>query len=219
LEVNNYEAIRQIVSGAGQSIPENQTDTRIDDFQYETTAQESYILRVNIDDNDRYFFTLYPDGIIEICKHDPIDTKLAMEFVRMLLYMDRALKERELTEYFSYYATQATIHISHKTYKGSRPDFTSKELTSIVCEDLDVYTESLTDFYINAFPEYRKREEIFIEGNDQNWEVHSSYIEEGTIEGQKYRKDGRSIYGIALSERPKYIVSDESFAFIYLLED
>ena len=218
-ELNDYEVLRQIVNDVGKSIPENQADTKIDYFKYETTDRNHYILRINIEDNTTHFFILYPDGIIEVYKNDPIDDKSVMELVRTILFMDRALIEKDVAEYLKYYQSDASIHIKDKTYKGRPTDKNYKELKSIIYEDMDSYSNSLLDFYSNSLPEYRKREKIFIKKNEQNREVHSGYIEEGTINGQRYRKNGRSMYEIKLFKRPKYIVNDKSFAFIYLLEN
>jgi hypothetical protein len=226
LEVRNYEAIRQIVSNAGKSIPNSQTDAMIDYFRYETTKGKSYILHIIIEGDDQHFFTLYPHGIIEVSAIDQIDTESAMGLVRALLYMDRAIKDRDAAKYLAYYSPEAPISIKRKTYKGE--PYSGDEVSSAVYDDLSSYSKGLTDFYSNAFPEHREREEIFISRQEQHWgvvsshtdwEISSGYTEEGTIQGQKYLENGQSIYGMALSKSPQCIVSDESFSFIYLIED
>ncbi len=215
-EINDYEVLCQIVNKAGKSIPKIQADTKIEYFRYEATDRKSYILNIHIEDNKLFFFTLYPDGILEVRNLDQIGDS-AMELVGTILNMDRALQENDMTEYFKYYSPDATIHIRHKAYKGHRPVISERE--SIVHEDLELYFDSLLEFYSNTFIEYRKRKDISISKKEQYWEVHSSYIEEGTIKGKKYRKDGQNIYSVDLSERPNYIVNDKSYASIYLLEN
>lgn len=218
-KIGDYGVLRQMVSDADKSIPKNQADTKIEYFQYETTDRNDYILRINIEGEATHFFVLYPAGIIEIIKHDPISDNSVMELVKMLLFMDRALQKKDAAEYFKYYQPDASIHITYKTYRGHQTDKNRKELKSIVYEDMESYSNSLLDFYSNTFLEYRKREEIFIKRKEQKWEVHSGYIEEGITNGQKYSTDGRSMYEITFSQRPKYIVNDKSYALIYLIEN
>jgi hypothetical protein len=216
-EINNYEVLSQIVNDAGKSIPNNQADAKISYFKYETTDINHYILQINIEKNTSHFFILYPDGIVEV--QAPTDDKSVIELVKILLFMDRALKENKIAEYLKYYQPDTIFHIEDNTYKGRPTDKNYKNFKSIVYEDMDLYSNSLLNFYSNTVPEYRKRSEISVRKNKQNWEVHSSYIEEGTIKGQKYLKDGRNIYEIALYKSQKYIVNDKSFTFIYLLEN
>jgi hypothetical protein len=217
-EMNSYEDITEIVNDAGKSIPSNQADAEIESFQYETEDQKSFILYIKIEDNDRHFFVVYPDSIIEGIRYDPIDTESAMELVRTLLYMDRALIERDPAGYLGYYSSKATIGVEHTTYKG-RVRFEKNVVKSIVYEELDSYSRSLMDAYSNRFPKYRKREDIFIEKSGENWEVHSGYIEEGTIQERKYREEGRTKYEVSPSKRPDCVLRDDSFAFVHLLED
>jgi hypothetical protein len=216
-EINNYEVLSQIVNNAGKSIPNNQADTKISYFEYETTDRNNYILQINIEKNTSHFFILYPDGIIEV--QGPTDDKSVMELVKTLLFMDRALIDNNIAEYLKYYQSDTFFHIEDKTYKGRPTDKNYKNFKSIVYKDMDTYSNSILNFYSNKVPEYRKRSEIYVSKNEQNWEVHSSYIEEGTFKGQKYLKDGRNIYKIAFSKSHKYIINDESFTFIYLPEN
>jgi hypothetical protein len=80
---------------------------------------------------------------------------------------------------------------------------------------LGSYASSLEKFYNTSLPKLRKRNEIFIERSGQDWEVHSSYIEEGTMGGENYTKDGRTLYTIALNKKPIRVIDDKSFASIY----
>jgi hypothetical protein len=217
-EINNYDVLCQIVNNAGKSIPKIQADTKIDYFKYETTDRKSYILRIFIEDNDYHFFTVYPDGIIEVSK-EVLSVDAVMELVRTTLYMDRALQEKDMTEYFKYYSPDAYLRITHTTYQGHRPPLNRNELESIIHADLDLYSDSLMKFYRSTSVKFRKRERMSIRRNGQLWEVSSDYSEEGTKKGKKYLKDGGSRYSIALSESSNHIVNDRSNASIYLLEN
>lgn len=214
-EINGYEALRQLVTYEGKSIPKNQNDTTIDHVKYETADRKTYILRFNIKDNDQHFYILYPGGIIQTYKFDELDDKKAMAIIGTLLNMDRALLIKNTSEYVSFYSSDATISIKQIFYKGLRTDKNRKEIKSESYEDLASYTSSLEKFYNTTLPKLRKRNEIGIYKNETDWEVHSTYIEEGTLGKKKYIKDGRNIYTITLNKKPISVIDDKSHAFIH----
>jgi hypothetical protein len=214
-EIDGYETLRQLVLSEGNSIPENQKDTKIDYINYETVDRKTYNLRINIEDNEQYFFVLYPGGIIEANSFKTIDDKDVMETIRILLNMDRALLTKNTSEYVSFYSSNATISIKEDIHEKPKTNKNIKKIKSESYENLASYASSLDKFYNTSLPKLRKRNEIFIERSGQDWEIHSSYIEEGTIGGKKYTKDGRTLYTIAINEKPIRVIDDKSYASIY----
>jgi hypothetical protein len=215
-EIKSYEMLRQLIIDAGKSIPKNQADTKIDYLLYETTDRKTYILRINIKNNDKYFYILYPSGIIETYKYDQIDDKNVMELIRTLLYMDQALILRNISAYISNYSSRPIISIKQNFYKGLSTEKNRKKTNSESYENLTAYINFLEKFYSMTLPKSRKRNEISIKKGGPDWELHSSYIEEGTFEGKKYVKEGRTIQTITLSKKAKCIVADKSLASIYM---
>ena len=214
-EIDGYETLRQLVISEGNSIPENQNDTKIDYINYETVDRKTYILRINIEDNKQYFFILYPGGIIEANSFVTIEDKNVMETIRTLLNMDRALLMKNTSDYVSFYSSDATISIKEDFHEKTKTNKNKKKVKSESYEDLASYAGSLEKFYNTSLPKLRKRNEIFIERSGQDWEVHSGYIEEGTIGGENYTKDGRTLYTLNLSKNPIRVINDKSFASIY----
>jgi hypothetical protein len=214
-EINGYKTLRQLVISEGKSIPENQNETKIDYIDYETVDRKTYILRINIEDNEQYFFVLYPGGIIEAFSVNTIDDKNVKETIRTLLNMDRALLTKNTSEYVSFYSSDATISIKENIHEKPKTNKNIKKIKSESYEDLGSYASSFEKFYNTSLPTLRKRNRIYIEGNGPDWKVNSGYIEEGTIGGENYTKDGQTLYTFALNKSPIRVIGDKSFAFIY----
>lgn len=214
-KIDGYEALRLIVKYEGKSIPENQNETKIDHIKYETSDRKTYILRLKIKDNNQHFYILFPGGIIETYKNDEIDDNHMMALIRTLLNMDRALFLKDISEYVSLYSLDANISIKNTFYNGLSTEKNRRKIRSENYEDFSSYANSLEKFYNTALPKLRKRNEIRIYRNDTGWEVHSDYIEEGKLGGEKYIKDGLTLYTISLNKKPISIIGDKSFASIY----
>jgi hypothetical protein len=217
-EINNYGDLSRLVNEAGKYIPKNQNDTKIDYLHYETTDRKNFILSLTIESNDMHFFIVYPEGIITITNLASIEYSSAMELIRTLLKMDLALLKRKVPIYLSYYKSYTSINIISKSYKVRRTDKNREILSSNSYVDLESYSSSMINFYSRAFPNYRKRDEIFINKEGKYLNLHSSYIEEGIINEEKYLKEGRNIYKMELLKRSPYIGDDKSFYSIYMFK-
>lgn len=96
LKIENYGVLSHLVSSQGGLLPEKQSDTKIDSFQYETNDRKSYLLRINIRGNEQYFYVLLPMGIIEIAKFDSIDDEPIMNLVRRIAYIYGDVSAKDL---------------------------------------------------------------------------------------------------------------------------
>jgi len=215
-EMPHYEASRQIAGAAGQTLPAEQSETKIERLDYETNNRKDYLLRVGIEGNDSHFFVLYPGAIMEVSEIDRIDDDLAMQAIKMLLNMDRALEENNVAGYMRHYSPNAAVKIRHTIYKRASSASKQKRLKNVSYDDLNIYFQSLADFYSEARPGRRKREDVLFDQDGRNWKLHSSYAEEGIHKGKPYRIEGRSMFVLSPFDPPRFVRSDHSYASIYL---